>query len=182
MKKLLILTWLMIVSLVPAHVMAGNAAEATILGAMGGAALGQAIGRDTEATLVGAALGSVFGYMIGNDSGRHVYATGQVVVPVYPQRAYPDYRRDYIDRRWGVQDHYRPFVRPTTVIVNKTVIIRPPVRHVAWGKRHQHQSRWEKRNHRHHDKHRHLAKLNRHDHDRRAERGRSNRHERRERW
>lgn len=174
MKKLIILTWLMIVSLIPAHVMAGNAADGTVLGAMGGAALGQAIGRDTEATVIGAALGSLFGYMIGSESERSLHMAGRVVTPVYPQRGYPVHERS---RNIVVYDHYLASPPPTTVIVNKTVIRRAPVRHVVWQKRHQ--PRWEnKNNRRHHYKQNNYTKLHRNDYDR----DRFYRNERRERW
>ena len=41
-----------------------------ILGAGGGALIGQHIGRDTDATLVGAAVGSMLGYIIGNEHDK----------------------------------------------------------------------------------------------------------------
>jgi len=41
-----------------------------LLGAGGGALIGQAIGRDTEATLLGTAVGSVLGYIAGNEMER----------------------------------------------------------------------------------------------------------------
>lgn len=161
MKKLLILTWLMIVSLMPANVMAGNAADGTVLGAMGGAALGQAIGRDTEGTLIGMALGSILGYAIGSDSERHVYATGRAVAPVYPQH--------YEQPRYYSQP-------PMTVIVNKTVVRRPPpVRHVVWEKRHH--PRMQREIHRHQYK-----AHNKKSHRREYARDRGYRYERRERW
>ena len=96
MKKLSIVIWLMVVSLIPVHVMAAsNATDGTVLGAIGGAAMGQAIGRDTEATLIGAALGSIFGYMIGNETDKSVHRVGRVITPtygnkVYRQKTYPE--------------------------------------------------------------------------------------------
>lgn len=90
MKKLTILIWLLVVSLTPVHVMAAsNATDGTVLGAIGGAAMGQAIGRDTEATLIGAALGSIFGYMIGNENDKSVHRVTRVITPTYDNRVYP---------------------------------------------------------------------------------------------
>lgn len=100
MKKITIIAWLMVVALTPAHVFAGSAADGSVLGAVGGAALGQAIGRDTEGTLIGAALGSIFGYMVGSESEKSVYRVSNVVTPSYPQRVYPN-------QTWADNDYYR---------------------------------------------------------------------------
>lgn len=40
------------------------------LGALVGAGMGQAIGRDTEATLIGATIGGGAGYLIGNEADK----------------------------------------------------------------------------------------------------------------
>lgn len=55
-----------------------------ILGAAGGAVVGQAIGRNTEATLIGVAVGTMLGYIVGNEMDKydrqqlnHVYETGR---------------------------------------------------------------------------------------------------------
>jgi hypothetical protein len=100
MKKITIIAWLMVVALTPAQVFAGNAADGSVLGAMGGAALGQAIGRDTEGTLIGAALGSIFGYMVGSESERSVHRVSTVVTPSYPQQVYPN-------QAWADNGYYR---------------------------------------------------------------------------
>lgn len=100
MKKILITAWLMVVALTPAHVFAGSAADGSVLGAMGGAALGQAIGRDTEGTLIGAALGSIFGYMVGSESENSVHRVNRVVTPSYPQHVYPN-------ETWTDNGYYR---------------------------------------------------------------------------
>jgi len=54
-----------------------------VMGAAGGAVVGQAIGRDTEATLIGAAVGTMLGYIVGNEMDKYdreqlnnVYETG----------------------------------------------------------------------------------------------------------
>ena len=100
MKKIVIVAWLMVVALTPVHVFAGSAADGSVLGAMGGAALGQAIGRDTEGTLIGAALGSIFGYMIGSESERSIHRVNRVVTPSYPQHVYPN-------ETWTDNGYYR---------------------------------------------------------------------------
>jgi len=43
-----------------------------IIGAGGGALLGQAIGRSTEGTLIGTAVGGMLGYIIGNEQDKQV--------------------------------------------------------------------------------------------------------------
>lgn len=233
MKRIMLTAWLMVVTLAPVHVFAGSAADGSVLGAVGGAALGQAIGRDTEGTLIGAALGSIFGYMVGSESERSVHRMSRVVTPSYPQHVYPKeswsgngYYRDgecrdsevlaeidgypekihvtscFVAGKWVVQnynpasvrptniimrDRYVAPVLPTTVIVNKTVVRRPAVRHVIVQKKHHH-PKWHRKAHRHYEKHRRYAKHERHDHDRydrhdRGDRGRkSYRYERPERW
>jgi hypothetical protein len=70
-----------------------------ILGAGGGAILGQAIGRDTEGTLIGTAVGGVLGYIVGNEMDkqtvRPVAAHPRTVI-IERDRA-EDYR--YAERR-----------------------------------------------------------------------------------
>jgi hypothetical protein len=44
-----------------------------VLGAGGGALVGQAIGRNTESTVIGSALGGVVGYIIGSEMDRDTY-------------------------------------------------------------------------------------------------------------
>ena len=55
-----------------------------MVGAAGGALVGQAIGRNTEATLIGAAVGTMLGYIVGNEMDKYdrqrlnsVYETGR---------------------------------------------------------------------------------------------------------
>ncbi len=42
-----------------------------VVGAAGGAILGQAIGRDAESTQIGAAIGGMLGYVIGNEMDKY---------------------------------------------------------------------------------------------------------------
>ena len=44
-----------------------------LLGAGGGALVGQAIGRDSEGTLIGTAVGGVLGYVVGNEMDKDYY-------------------------------------------------------------------------------------------------------------
>ena len=50
-----------------------------IVGAGGGALLGQAIGRNTKATVVGTAIGSIVGYIVGSEMDRGRGYSGNVV-------------------------------------------------------------------------------------------------------
>jgi surface antigen len=45
--------------------------QGAAFGAIGGALLGQAIGRTHQATLVGAALGTMLGYIVGNEMDKY---------------------------------------------------------------------------------------------------------------
>ena len=73
MKKVLLIS-------VIALLLAGNAnagdhkhrdLRGVIVGAGGGALLGQAIGRNTQSTVIGTAIGSVVGYLVGSEMDRH---------------------------------------------------------------------------------------------------------------
>lgn len=70
MKKMILITALTLLTTVTAYAGQQNSIGALIIGAGGGAAMGQAIGRDTESTLIGTAVGSVVGYIIGNELDR----------------------------------------------------------------------------------------------------------------
>jgi hypothetical protein len=48
-----------------------NANNGTIIGAAGGALLGQAIGHNTGGTLIGAGVGAVAGHQIAKNRARH---------------------------------------------------------------------------------------------------------------
>ena len=72
MKKVLLIS-------VIALLLAGNAhagdhkhrdLRGVIVGAGGGALLGQAIGRNTQSTVIGTAIGSVVGYLVGSEMDR----------------------------------------------------------------------------------------------------------------
>ena len=49
---------------------ANKARSGALIGAIGGAAAGQAIGRDTEGTLIGTAAGAGAGYIVGNEMDK----------------------------------------------------------------------------------------------------------------
>ena len=73
-----------------------NAIDGMVLGAGGGALIGQAIGRDSEATLLGTAVGGIVGYAIGN-ARQPGYP--QPVPPAYvppPAYDYPPNPRVYV--------------------------------------------------------------------------------------
>lgn len=60
-----------------------NGVNGLLLGAGGGALIGQAIGRNSEATLIGTAVGGMLGYIVGNERDKH-YVT-QVYTTTYRQ-------------------------------------------------------------------------------------------------
>jgi hypothetical protein len=64
-----------------------NGMDGLILGAGGGALIGQAIGRNTEATLIGTAVGSMLGYIVGNE--RDKYGLDNRVAYGTPVERYP---------------------------------------------------------------------------------------------
>lgn len=79
MKKMIVLATIALGLTLADHAGAGsNGIDGLLLGAGGGALLGQAIGRNTKGTLIGAAVGTMVGYAIGNemDKGRTPRAPG----------------------------------------------------------------------------------------------------------
>jgi len=56
--------------------------DGLLLGAGGGALVGQAIGRDKEATLIGTAVGGMLGYVMGNEMDKAGGDGGYVVTQV----------------------------------------------------------------------------------------------------
>ncbi len=87
MKKILLLLTVATIAFSPFQANARHTARSTIIGAAGGALIGQAIGHDTEATLIGTAVGGVAGYMVGNEMDKNSAGygrTSRVVEPYYP--------------------------------------------------------------------------------------------------
>jgi hypothetical protein len=72
-----------------------------LLGAGGGALLGQAIGRDTTSTLIGAGAGALTGYIIGNEMDKDRYQRGG------RYREYRGYRGDCPDYGYYEYREYR---------------------------------------------------------------------------
>lgn len=88
MKKISALIVLAVLLFTSSQAMArGNTSHTAAVGAMGGALMGQAIGRDTEATIIGAALGGAIGYIVGNemDKNSHIGNRHPSPVRVYAQ-------------------------------------------------------------------------------------------------
>ncbi len=75
-----------------------KAVDGLLIGAGGGAILGQALGRDTESTLIGTAVGGVLGYMIGNEQEKYNHPgnhRGHTVKQHSVRYDYRDNRRHY---------------------------------------------------------------------------------------
>jgi len=72
MKKIILAGILTIASAVTAQASDRNHNDirGVIVGAGGGALLGQAIGRNTQSTVMGTAIGSVVGYLVGKEMDR----------------------------------------------------------------------------------------------------------------
>ncbi len=81
MKKIILITIISIASAVTAQASdhRHNDIRGVIVGAGGGALLGQAIGRNTKATVVGTAIGSIVGYIVGSEMDRGSGYSGNVV-------------------------------------------------------------------------------------------------------
>jgi len=89
MKKIILIVSLSIASAVTAQASDHNHNDirGVIVGAGGGALLGQVIGRNTQSTVVGTAIGSVVGYLVGNEMDkREVYSTNVVYREHQPVR------------------------------------------------------------------------------------------------
>ena len=109
-----------------------NGVNGLLLGAGGGALVGQAIGRDTEGTLIGTAVGGMLGYIAGNEMDKNsygqVYAAPQpVFYPSPPPSGYiyhnqPPRHPRYYPYRPQYRDHYRYSKRPVTICRDIVVV------------------------------------------------------------
>ena len=89
----------------------GNGQLGALIGAGGGALVGQAIGRDTGSTLIGAGVGTMLGYMFGNEQDKFMMGQQQSVYPSHqPYQSYggnpgveSSYQRGIADRRHEIQ-------------------------------------------------------------------------------
>ncbi|MDA8164233.1 MAG: glycine zipper domain-containing protein [Desulfobacteraceae bacterium] len=77
----------MLAGTAPLALAADHGVNGLVLGAGGGAILGQAIGRNTRGTLLGTAVGGVLGYMMGNEMDKEELRP--VAVYPAPVAAYP---------------------------------------------------------------------------------------------
>jgi hypothetical protein len=92
-----------------------------LMGAGGGALIGQAIGRDTEGTLIGTAVGGMLGFAVGNAMDRERYGGGYgsvqpaTFLPPPPPHIVFSYRPHYRDR-YEYRHHYRPVERCRKIV------------------------------------------------------------------
>ena len=86
MKKVLIITAMILTAATNVYADHHQSIGGLVLGAGGGALVGQALGRNTESTVIGTAVGSVLGYIIGSEMdnshrySRRVYRHSQPLV------------------------------------------------------------------------------------------------------
>ena len=81
MKKIILIGALSIASAITAQASdhRHNDIRGVVVGAGGGALLGQAIGRNTQSTVMGTAIGSVVGYLVGSEMDRRSGYSNNVV-------------------------------------------------------------------------------------------------------
>jgi len=81
MKKIILIGALSIASAITAQASdhRHNDIRGVIVGAGGGALLGQAIGRNTQSTVMGTAIGSVVGYLVGSEMDKKSGYSNNVV-------------------------------------------------------------------------------------------------------
>ena len=97
-----------------------NSIGGLLIGAGGGALMGQAIGQDTESTLIGTAVGSVVGYIIGNEMekkpavhNRHYHPHSHTVVHrPRPVRPTVSHRKPVVHREKHITQ-YNYYYEPT---------------------------------------------------------------------
>lgn len=167
-KKIVLVIWGLSLTLSPVAALARSSVEQTVIdGAIGGALLGQVIGRDTEATLIGTAVGGMLGLVVGHANQRPravVYTTHR------PSRRGAVECRDalfvaHVDGRpeqvWGraCRDEGGEWVMPDGYGVERIVVIEPrvsrPFLKIRHHRRARHQGRhgrdcnWQPREHRH---------------------------------
>ena len=98
-----------IASLVGEARAADRGIDGLLLGAGGGALVGQAIGRDKEATLIGTAVGGMLGYMVGDSmdraEGGYTVAQAGFHLPPPPPPPVPSIVFSFSDRDRG-RSHY----------------------------------------------------------------------------
>ncbi len=115
MKKLALLVMIIFLSWHTNAAARNNGLNGLLLGAGGGALIGQAIEHNTEATLIGTAVGTMFGDMIGNEmdkgGGPQVYTYTTHRRPYAP----PVVRRTYY-RRVPVEEYREPVCRRTEIL------------------------------------------------------------------
>lgn len=98
--------------------------DAMLVGAGGGALVGQAIGRDAKATLIGTAVGGALGLMVGNEMERGYdggYRATQAAVFFPPPPPIPPFVFSYNHR--DHRDGYRPHHRPSQVCWEEVVTV-----------------------------------------------------------
>jgi len=110
-----------------------RAVDGLLLGAGGGALIGQAIGRNTESTLIGTAVGSMLGFIIGSENDRYGALGVQTVYrPV--QKVYLPPARRYYPGEW-VRGSDKFYVQKTIIVINEGRRDRVIHKAAYWNKR-----------------------------------------------
>ncbi len=84
-----------------------KAVDGLLIGAGGGAILGQALGRDTESTLIGTAIGGALGYMIGNEQEKYHQPRNHRRSTVRQHSVRYDYRDDRHHNHYRSRNNHR---------------------------------------------------------------------------
>ena len=116
MKKVLVITAMILTAATNVYADHHQSIGGLVLGAGGGALVGQAIGRNTEATVIGTAVGGVIGYIIGSEMDnshrytRRVYHHNQPVIHKQRQVIQHNYYYAPVDHPpRGLHRNYAPY-------------------------------------------------------------------------
>jgi uncharacterized protein YcfJ len=116
MKKVLVITAMSLTAATNVYADHHQSIGGLVLGAGGGALVGQAIGRNTESTVIGTAVGGVIGYIIGSEMdnshryARRVYHHNQPVIHKQRQVIQHNYYYEPVAHPpRGTHRHFAPY-------------------------------------------------------------------------